>query len=391
MRTFLLGTFATVLVTFGLACSDDGDAPMDSNVDGGGATSSDAASEAGENTGRDAGDADAAEVRECSDDGFCHTTLPKNQVLHGVWGDGNGTVWSVSEVGSVLRWDGTQWTDQANRLGYLNTVWGSGPTDVWVGGWEGLFHGTGATPDKLVFEQVPGVLGEISAIWGLGPTDIWAILQAPEGSRVIHYGEVDGQLAWSTVELGTMNSTFNQVWGTAQTGVWIASTTFDEDTFFEKGEVFRKRPGASDFELLDLPGFPDQSGPFFAFGRVTAASIANDTEIVFQAAAVSGDAMLVHGSSTDSGETFAYWSEVDGTYQDPSTLAIQCFGPNDFWTAGDYGRVRHFDATGWTQMAVTNNKYPLVAPMYGMWAKNPNDFWIVGQDVALHFDPAKKR
>ena len=62
-------------------------------------------------------DADASTPRECSDDGFCHTALPKGQTLRAVWGDGQGVVWAVSGQGAILRWDQTEWKIHASGLG----------------------------------------------------------------------------------------------------------------------------------------------------------------------------------------------------------------------------------------------------------------------------------
>ena len=161
-------------------------------------------------------------------------------MLRGVWGDGSGTVWAVSEQGSVLRWDGSEWIAQATRLGLLTTVWGSSPTDVWVGGQDGFFHGTGASPATLSFVQTTDLNGEIVSMWGQSATDIWAVLVDPAGSHIVHYGEVDGVLAWSVVPVGAPDSRFSRVWGSAGTGVWVACVKFDESTFSDRGEVYQR-------------------------------------------------------------------------------------------------------------------------------------------------------
>jgi hypothetical protein len=343
------------------------------------------------------GDADAAPARECSDDGFCHTSLPKNQMLRAVWGDGSGTVWTVSEQGSVLRWDGSQWNVQATRLGLLTTAWGSSPTDVWVGGQDGLFHGTGANPAALTFARVTDLTGEVISIWGQSATDIWAVVVDVEGSRVVHYGDVEGALAWSVVPIGAPDSRFSRVWGSAGTGVWIASMSFDETTFSDRGEVHQRRPGSQDFEPVPMPGHPFHDGPYWAFGEVTCAAVASDTQMVIQARAVSYDPLFIRGTSEDGGPSFAFAAEVDnlsGEFndsQDPETNAVLAFSHDDVWTAGLHGRIRHWDGTSWTRMAVTKTKYPLAADFYGLWAKNSNDIWAVGDNVALHLDPTKKR
>ncbi len=391
MRAILrLGVPMTALMVLAIACAD-ADEPNLFEPDAGGTVPEVDASheDAGPDPDRDA---DAAPARECSDDGFCHTALPKNQVLRDVWGDGAGTVWAVSEQGFVLRWDGSKWNQQADRLGFLTRVWGASATDVWVGGQDGLFHGTGASPDKLTFVQIPEIVGEIVSIWGQGPADVWAVLAAPEGSQVLHYADVEGQLGWSPVTLGTPESRFARVWGGAGTGVWVSGFELDFDWFVERGVVYRLLPGATDFEPVPMPGFPgmDPENAYWSFGEVVSASIASDEHIVLQARAVEGGAMIVRGSRANTGEDFTFEAEIDGTFQDPSTHAILSFGPNDLWTAGEHGRIRHWDGSDWTPMAVTITKYPMASPVFGLWAKTANDFWAVGDNIAFHYDPTKR-
>ena len=72
----------------------------------------------------------------CSDDGFCHTALPAGARRCAASGaTAPASSWAVSEEGDVLRWDGTAWSVHAlEASGALYTIWGSGPTDIWVGG-----------------------------------------------------------------------------------------------------------------------------------------------------------------------------------------------------------------------------------------------------------------
>ena len=53
----------------------------------------------------------------------------------GVWASGPNDAWAVGEVGTIRRWNGTEWRDEpSNTTAYLDAVWGSGPDDVYVGG-----------------------------------------------------------------------------------------------------------------------------------------------------------------------------------------------------------------------------------------------------------------
>ncbi|MDF2692486.1 MAG: hypothetical protein K0S65_869, partial [Labilithrix sp.] len=199
------------LAAVAIAACSDSDAPVSSEVDGGSTVIPKvdaAAPEAGPEVDADA-DVEAG-VRTCSDEGFCHTELPTNQNLRGVWGDKQGTVWAISIEGNILRWDGTAWKIHAHVVedeGMFG-IWGSGPTDVWVASSAGLLHGTGETAASLTFAPVdlPGdVEFKIKSVWGTGPNDIWAVggIEFPDDwpprfdGRVLHYS---GGTGWTLDE-----------------------------------------------------------------------------------------------------------------------------------------------------------------------------------------------
>jgi hypothetical protein len=63
-------------------------------------------------------------------------------------------------------------------------------------------------------------------------------------------------------------------------------------------------------------------------------------------------------------------------------LAVAGSSITDVWAAGTNGSIFHLATDGWQRQArdVTMN------PLYGIWARTASDVWVVGQDVALHFD-----
>lgn len=379
------------LVSVFVACAESEDvAPPREDLDAGTLPAVDgAASEGGPD-----GEAGVS-PRECSDDGYCHTVLPKNQTLRGVWGDGQGAVWAVSNQGAILRWDGKVWAVHVSGLGPLTTVWGSGPTDLWVGGDNGLFHGTGTSPAALAFAPSTTPSGSVVSIWGSSAADVWAVLVVPDDgesprSRVLHYAAGGGWVA-DPVSTSAPEIRFSRVWGSAATGVWLAGTTLDPDVFLEMGTVYRRAPGgAPTFEALTLPGHPEPFDEFDVLGEVTSVAMSSDTNMLVHARTSGGAAIFVRGTSPDGGQTFTWSSELDGTYEDPATNAISAVSPNDAWTAGEYGRIRRWNGTEWIDAAITVTRYPVIAPFYGTWAKGPGDVWFVGEDIALHLDPAKK-
>ena len=386
--------FAIALAGIFVACaeSETGGRPA-ADEDAGALPPVDGATDAGPTTD---GDADAA-PRECSDDAYCHTTLPKNQTLRGVWGDGQGVVWAVSEQGAVLRWDGSTWKIHASGLGKLTSVWGSGPTDLWIGRDTGLLHGTGSSPGALTFAPATTPIGEVTSIWGTSASDVWAVLALPDDgsiprSHVLHYsGGSDAGAAWMddpfTEALPEIK--FTRVWGSAATGVWLAGMTFDPDVFLEMGSVFRRAPGAATFDELDVPGHPDRASEFDVLGQVVGAATVSNTNMLLYARTSGGEAIFVRGTSTDAGQTFTWASALDGTFEDPATNAIIAVAPNVAWAVGEYGRIRQWDGTSWTHAAITVTAYPVIAPFYAAWASAADDVWFVGDDVALHLDPSK--
>jgi hypothetical protein len=57
------------------------------------------------------------------------------------------------------------------------------------------------------------------------------------------------------------------------------------------------------------------------------------------------------------------------------------------WAAGASGRLQHWDGTAWTQAAFSLKQIPDVTTLSGIWGKDSTDFWVVGDNLALHKVP----
>jgi hypothetical protein len=335
--------------------------------------------------------------------------LPKGQVLRGVWGDGNGTVWTVSQAGSILRWDGAAWiVHTTNPADSYLSIWGASPTDLWVGGSNGLLHGTGATPATITFTPVatPGnATIPISAIWGSSASDIWAVggsisaTKAPFFSRGRSVHLVDG--AWVAEGPAATNVAYTQVWGTPSSGVWIggSSTTI---TGFPGVGLFRRAVGATSFATVALPpapvgavnanasrldvGVATSDATVAVLGAVRTAGVVRKTSSAVWRGIGAADA------GADGAATMTFTWSVEPKPPLPDTVPIADFqqtaawtpGPNDLWATGVYGRLRHWDGTAWSEAALTVSDLPETAPLYGIWGKSAIDFWVVGDNLAIH-------
>lgn len=381
---------ATLAAHLAFACASNEDVGVaDPEIDGGASSVPDAGTPPIEDGG-DAGlDADAA-PRECSDDGFCHTAVPKGQLLRGVWGDGQGVVWAVSDQGAVLRHEQGTWNVHATSLGKLTAIWGSGPTDLWVGGENTLFHGTGTSPGSLTFEPVAIPAGDVNVIWGTGASDVWATVP----SHVLHYAKVDdsAEPSWQEVTVAAPGTRFDYVFGNAETGVWVIGSKDEPKLFARISNVYRRLPGATEFAPIMAPPNGDEPAEPWNFGLLNSGAVISNTNVVLQGRTPSeDDGLVTFGTSSDSGQTYDFHVEHDGLVDGIFTYAIAAFAPDDVWTFGEMGQIRRWTGTEWVTAALAITKFPVVSPFFGVWARSPDDFWVVGDGVALHHDPSKQK
>lgn len=96
------------------------------------------------------------------------------KALKAVWAASSTEVFAVGDGGTVLHYDGTAWSVQAELGGgapVLTGVWGSSPQDVFAIAQDGrLFHFDGAWQDRGDISTEP-LLG----LWGAGPDDVFAV------------------------------------------------------------------------------------------------------------------------------------------------------------------------------------------------------------------------
>lgn len=125
--------------------------------------------------------------------------------VYGLWGSGPKDVYAVGGPPSygggsppydlVRHYDGSGWRPVATGLepygAHLYAVWGSGAQDLWVGGELGIllrYDGTRWT------EHSPPSALDITDLWGRATDDIWAV----QGQRALRY---DGR-RWTPVDTG---------------------------------------------------------------------------------------------------------------------------------------------------------------------------------------------
>lgn len=110
--------------------------------------------------------------------------------LSGVWGSGPDDVWMVGgqvEAAEIYHFDGSAWSPvEAPAVPLLVWVYGFGPDDVWAVGTEGgVVHWDGATWATLD----PGTTGDLWGVWGTSSNDLWVVGGAPDSGEptLLHY------------------------------------------------------------------------------------------------------------------------------------------------------------------------------------------------------------
>ncbi len=126
--------------------------------------------------------------------------VPGSQIIKGIWGSSASSIYAVGNLGPyVLRYNGAEWEteDLPTTLPpnvVLNDVWGSGPDNiVAVGNWGTIVHYNGT---EWTAVENPPTFNSLHRVWGSGAEDIFAVGDA---GTLLHY---DGE-TWAPIRSNT--------------------------------------------------------------------------------------------------------------------------------------------------------------------------------------------
>lgn len=132
------------------------------------------------------------------------------QNLNAVWGTTAMNVYAVGDAGTVVVYNGSNWTPTSAGTLNLYGVWGSGAADIYAVGAAGtVMQSTGGAWSPAT---VPAVSDDLFAVWG---TSNKRFIVGANG-RVLRY---DGT-QWSSSQITTRS--LRAVWGSSATDVWAA-------------------------------------------------------------------------------------------------------------------------------------------------------------------------
>jgi hypothetical protein len=291
---------------------------------------------------------------KCGSFGWTNWSIPAASSLTGVWASSPYDVYVVGT--GILHWDGSNWSTAMMEKAFAD-VWGSGSTDVYAVGSGVLAHWDGASwgtwdgsrwitwgpggPANAGPAGGPGS-GSFESVWGSGPDDVYAVGSGWDpnghGGLMSHW---NGQ-SWFQVADPVLQTTSNMtsVWGTGPGDVFVA------------GEVPDPVPNAD--------GYPTYHHVIFHWDGSRWSNVFTPESAVFYGFAGSGrnDVFAVGVSSDGSapGGATAHW---DGTSWSmvapaPEPLAAAWAGGGEVLALGWTGAVFKWDGGGWVTVQAAN-------------------------------------
>lgn len=170
--------------------------------------------------------------------------LPQGNYHEAVWRDGTGNGWAVAG-NSLVRIEGDSavlvrhpaWKKQ----NFLEQVWGSSPSDVWVVG-TAVLHFDGKTWTELPEFSWKG----IHSVWGSGPSDVWMV--GIQGQIYRYNGT-----SW-VKQTAPFTSALFQVSGSSPSNVWFGGEA--GGLLYFNGSTFTKQTLAGVLNIGSLSCSP---------------------------------------------------------------------------------------------------------------------------------------
>lgn len=260
--------------------------------------------------------------------------------LHTVRGTGPSDIWVGGEQGVTAHWDGGSWTRISTRAQRpVRSIWPNSSRDAWAAD-VALTHWDGSQWNTW---QPPTFGPDARAVWGRSVNDMWA---AGDNAKVHHW---DGQ-AWSASPVAESRS-FRALWGaTSNAFLWAVG---------QSGMIWH----------------------WYGSGW-TSQQLATSDNLL----AISGNELvgIDMWASSDNGKLWrggysGGWREAPTGTTEP-LYGVWSINPNDAWAVGGAGTILHLSASGWH--AVPSGT---TSALRAVWAASSENVWAVGDNgVVLH-------
>lgn len=342
-------------------------------------------------------------------DGWCWVSpLPQGNSIEEIWGSSSTDVWAVADHGTIMHYDGGQWTRYAPAGGVTwgaathGWVYGAAANDVWVIAASRLLHWDGASwsaPTTTISN--PNALGGTSGTNVLVYDFASANIQAWDGANwttralpgsnwrpITFGGDAAATIAVSTT--GSIAKWLGSAWGIVDAGTHAANAALvldsthvvvaqDSAVSFWDGSMWTTHnpPVAANWATIAGRSFDDiWVSASFARYHWDGAS--------WTAAAIGAD---------DTGEIAAIWEDPTGKpwagYSDsevrrysgtswdlltaglPNIALAYGTSESDIFVVTNKNVPSHWNGTAWTQTS-----FPAGYVIRDIWGAGPDDYWI---------------
>ena len=274
--------------------------------------------------------------------------------LYGIWGSAFDDVFVVGANGTVLHYNGSEWTSMNSTVtNNLQNVWGSSSTDVFAVGNEGtVIHYDGSNWTSMTSNTT----ARLNAVWGSSSTDVFVV--GNEGV-IIHY---DGS-NWTSMESGSTTAWFSSVWGSSGNNVFVPAGR--RVLHYDGSDWTAMETGLDDVQLRYIAG--TSSTNVVAVGDTGAVDIAAVRYNGVNWSVVSSDLYCCISDLWSNSETDAF---VVGTVymSDPDSNSAHIYHYNgNTWS--------------WTYLGQT---CAFATRLYGVWGAGL-DVFAVGEELNIEF------
>lgn len=317
------------------------------------------------------------------------TELARNPGASTVWGSRPSDVWVGLFSGSVRHFDGTKWTDVYINQNALLNLSGTRPDDIWLTDVAGnLLRWNGAywLPQLASITDV-----DLRAIAGAGADFHVAGGPSDSGQGIILHGYGESWEVPSSLDSDTAHAGWNAVWALDQSHLLFAGkggkvlswdtagvprswnpTTHDLFAIWgaSAGEVYAAGDAATLIKY-DGTSWSQVTNPSFdpkiRFTGLGGGKVNGTTELW-----IVGEAGEIWRGD---GTNFSRMSLPSELYFDPDFHGVFWNAKNDVWFAGDQATLLHWNGTGFALIEIEDIFFENVL---GVWSSGAGEAWAVG-------------
>ena len=320
----------------------------------------------------------------CSVDRWCWAhPLPQGNTLQGVWGAADGTLVAVGDAGTVLRFDGVNWTRQATTsTNALRAVWGASPSAIYaVGNGGEVLHYNG---DRWTAEQV--AQAALRSIWGVGADQGQALRLFAVGDEGGVYRYVEGR--WRADPAAYLA-------GSRLYGVWAPSAdeayaVGQNGTLLRfNGQSWSRLESGTSSNLYTVWG---AGGTLYVGDELGVLRYTSDSggsgSGLQRMASFGARVTAIHGSTAgniyavlDSGQVLHYdgnqpgdWRVLPGSTSNPGLTSVWVSG-DGFHAVGNAGVI----LAGSPDAMQPESKIAAAGHLHSIWGPSDSEVYVVGQ------------